>query len=171
MNIRQITCPICSKSIEEGQPRFYFPKLHPTHELADLHGVVHLGCIRLIDRSRHVGQTLASITEGVASHSTEAPLLLRDGNIVLRDFRRDENRIEVIDYENFCEISLPIASLKSLLEPDLEEAVTLGMQVLHVTHGRALEVEFKKPVFVVDLPTLTLSRLLAMLATANIESV
>ncbi|WP_157632208.1 hypothetical protein [Variovorax sp. CF313] len=168
MNIPQLICPICNKPIEEGQSRFYFPKLHPSHELADLHGVLHLDCIRSIDRSRHVGQALAVLTAELASHSKTAPLLLRDGNIILRDFRLDESRIEIADYENFCEISLPINSLKNIQESTSKEAIALGLQILHINQDQFLEIEFKKPAFTVDLPTLSFSRFVSMLIAANV---
>ncbi|UJB31013.1 hypothetical protein [Chromobacterium sp. Beijing] len=156
-------CELCQSEILSGQPRFYFPRLPPNHALADIKGVLHTSCLLVADNSRNIGASLAQIAESVARHSESAPHISRNGNVTLRN-RLDEGRIEVLDFEDFCEISIPLAALDRLRVIAPGASVSLGMQVLHVKADGQLVLEHKSPAFDVHLSALSLERLQAILA-------
>lgn len=158
MSLKNIICTLCGNEIQSGQPRFYFPRLPPNHPLADVQGILHISCLKEADGPRKIGESLAKIAKDLAIHSQSVPLISWDGNIVLRD-RLDESRIEVLDFEDFCEISIPRSILGKLQAARLGESIVLGMQILHITQDGTLELESKAPPFVVCLSALGLSRL------------
>ncbi|WP_133859080.1 hypothetical protein [Comamonas sp. JUb58] len=164
MSKQEINCMLCGHSILDGEARFYFPRLPPNHPLADLKGVLHTSCLISENASKRIGDSLAEIAEWFAKKSDEAPLLVRNGNVVARD-RVAENRIEVLDFEDFCEISIPRAALDQLRNAAPGSAIPLGMQVLHVKEHGELLIEHKSPAFNVELPALGLNRLLSLVGS------
>lgn len=129
MNSGDVVCGLCGCKIEHAQSVFYFPKLPPGHNLEDLRGVLHTSCLVAQDESRKIGLQLANIVESVARVSMDAPFFSRSGNIVVR-YRTAEDKFEIMDCENFCEIVFPRSLLSSVecIEPG--QSILLGMQVL-----------------------------------------
>ena len=158
MNKKNCLCELCHKEIHEEEARFYFPVLPPNHPLADIKGVVHISCLKSIDSSRRIGESLAGIIEGLAKRSESAPLIIRDKNIVLRN-RLDENRIEILDFEDFCEISFPIANLEQVMSITPGSSIDLGMQLFRILENGLITIKFKFSPFIVELPALSLDRL------------
>jgi hypothetical protein len=156
------TCMLCNSDIQSGEPRFYFPVLPLGHPLADLKGMLHITCLKEIDDQRKVGETLASIVEDMAKRSKNAPLITRQGNVVLRD-RHDEQRVEVQDFEDFCEFSIPRSSIARLRLAKPGESIALGMQILHVKEDEKLDLEYKIPHSILRLDALPFDRLLNLL--------
>lgn len=129
MNSGDLICGLCGCKIERGQSVFYFPKLPPGHNLENFRGVLHTSCLVSQDESGKIGFQLANIVESVARVSLDAPFFSRSGNIVVR-YRSVEDKLEILDFENFCEIVFPKSLLSSVecIEPG--KSILLGMQVL-----------------------------------------
>lgn len=161
-----MVCMLCEHDIQDGEPRFYFPRLPPSHHLSDIKGVLHTSCLISADASRNIGASMAEIAEGMARNSESAPFVSREGNVVLRN-RISDGRIEVLDFEDFCEISIPLAALGNLKCAVPSASIALGMQVLHVKDDGQLVIQHKSPAFDVRLPALNLSRLQSLLADAS----
>ena len=161
-----MVCMLCEHEIQDGEPRFYFPKLPSSHHLSDIKGVLHTSCLVSADALRDIGGSMAEIAEGLARRSESAPFVSREGNVVLRN-RISDGRIEVLDFEDFCEISIPLAAMGKLKVAEPGTLIVLGMQVLHVEDDGQLVIEHKSPAFDVRLPALNLSRLQSLLADAS----
>lgn len=129
MNSGDLNCGLCGCKIERGQSDFYFPKLPPGHNLENLRGVLHTSCLVSQDESGRIGFQLANIVESVARVSVDAPFFSRSGNIVVR-YRSVEDKFEILDFENFCEIIFPKALLFSIECIESGQSILLGMQVL-----------------------------------------
>ncbi|MCZ4324631.1 hypothetical protein [Pseudomonas anguilliseptica] len=134
--------------------------------MADIKGILHISCLLAVDHSRKIGESLAQIAESIARRSESAPLTSRERNVVVRS-RPDEARLEVLDFEGFCEISIPLAALGKLKVAEPGVSIVLGMQVLHVKEDGQLVIEHKSPAFDVHLPTLDLCRLQSLLIDAG----
>ena len=107
-------CKICNCEIREDQPTFIFPKLHDSFNLGYLTGESHSTCLRKIDKKLELSNLLAIIHESIAKNSEESKLICRNGNIIVCA-RFDEKRVEIYDYEDFCNISLSAVDLDKIL--------------------------------------------------------
>ncbi|WP_454674019.1 hypothetical protein [Achromobacter pestifer] len=128
--------------------------------MADIRGVLHSSCLIAQEKSREIGTPLADIVEDLARTSTDAPFFSRDGKIVAR-YRPVEENLEIIDFENFCEIIIPkskfnyISNIKNGIVPlrfqDLEikengrvvlinaiDGISYSLQTLNFSRLRAL---------------------------------
>lgn len=156
-------CMLCGHEIQRAEPRFYFPRLPSDHVLAGMVGVMHVSCLTSANRKREISAPLAEIAEGLARQSSVAPFIARDGDIVLR-CRLEEGRMELLDFEDFCEISIPNAVLGRLQNAMPGESISLGMQILKIREGGVLEVESKMPSYEASLHFLNFERLKELLS-------
>lgn len=162
MSGRNSVCPICTLLVEPEQPRFYFPRVPRTHALCDVRGVVHLACVRRIDQERSVGASLANLCHAIADQSSDAPTVARDGNIVVRN-RIHEQRLEICDYEDFCEISIPHRMIGRIAMAGAGDEIDLGMQALRMNDEDRIEIVNRSPRYLTGMPFLGRSRLLRLI--------
>lgn len=108
--MRELICSVCDRKIRKDDPQFHFPHMPKWHKFFDLSGeTFHLNCMKTLDNKRNIGEELADALEKIASKNEFEPLLLRNGNIIVQA-RLDEKAIEIIDYEDFVEFTIPIAN-------------------------------------------------------------
>ncbi|WP_143219524.1 hypothetical protein [Achromobacter xylosoxidans] len=158
MKSTDVICELCGKKIDSKQPIFYFPKLHPEHNLVDLKGIMHVACLVSQDAPRKIGFQLAGMTEDLARRSVEASFLRRNGNIVSR-YREHEENIEILDFENFCEITIPRKSLKDIIHAKRGNSFSLRFDILKVERNGDIFLENKNSGSSNFLRTLNLKRL------------
>lgn len=72
--------------------------------------------------------------------------------------------MELLDFEDFCEISIPNAVLGRLQNAMPGESISLGMQILKIREGGVLEVESKMPSYEASLHFLNFERLKELLS-------
>lgn len=161
MQNKNSVCGLCGRNIERDQPIFFFPSLPLGHNLADIQGVLHVECLVSQDAVRNVGVQMAGIIEQIARVSSDAPFVARDGNIVSR-YRKYEQKYEVLDFENFCEILIPKRAVGNVKQVESEGALPLGFDVLRARNG-SIYLENKRLGSINYLRTLSLKRLLGLL--------
>jgi hypothetical protein len=161
MKNKDSVCGLCGKSIEKGQSIFFFPTLPLGHNLVDIQGVLHVACLVSQDAMRNIGVQLAGMIEQISQAYLDATFVARDGNIVSR-YRIHEQKFEVMDFENFCEIVIPKRVVSNIYNIEPEGSLLLGLDVLHIKEG-GLYLQNKGLGSDTYLRTLSLERLLGLL--------
>ena len=159
-------CKICDCEIKGREPRYYFPRQPQWHDLADLSGIVHVDCIKSIDEKRDIGKKLAYIAEDIACKSEVSPLIKRSGNIVIQG-QMDEERVDILDFEDFDDISIPLPLIDRIQELNIHESIDMGLQTIHVLENGNLEVYM--PMYSVYHSKLNLQRLKELLKGPEIK--
>lgn len=155
--MREKKCNYCNNQINKNDPVFYFPKLPEWHKLYDLSECVfHIGCVKKLNENRNIGMELADIAEKIATRSEDAPLLVRDGNIVVVA-EINERAIEFNDFENFVEFSIRVADLEYILDVQPPQNIKNRMTCINVRQDGGMELV--TPLFNVELVTLSFLRL------------
>lgn len=160
-------CKICNCEILNQEAIFYFPKLPQWHDLSDLNeSKLHINCVKNINQKRKIGSSLADITQDLAKNSEVSPFIYRDGDIVLRA-RLDEEVMEILNFEDFCVMSVSKSILENIQESHTLKSIKIGVNTLHILNGEDLRIEYKN--FIQDLSELNLSRLKNILKNIIIE--
>ena len=133
--MKEKICKICNHQIIKSEHKFYFPHMPQWHELSDLSGsIFHIDCIKSIDKQREIGKQLAYIQQDMATKSYCNPLIERNGNIIIRA-GLDEKTIEIVNYEDFVEFSIPIFNLEKIIS--LEPGETMFNKI-YSTDGKTM---------------------------------
>lgn len=161
-------CKICGNKIDSQVPRFYFPKLPQWHNLSRWSSsILHIDCVKSIDDKHEIGKTLADIVQDLALKSKFEPFLHRSGNIVVRG-RLDEKAIEILNFEDFIEMSFPVTSLEKILLLTPTESISSRTQTIYVLKDSKIKIESK--LFTVYLSELNFLRLKDILESPEIRA-
>jgi len=168
MKTKLDVCKICAEPIIEREPVYYFPKVPEWHELSDLSGtIVHINCIKTIDSQRMIGRTLADMNQDIASGLDFTPFIARDGNVIVQG-NLDSKAIEISDYENFVELSVPFKNLERLRNLPRLESVSCKMQTIRRLENDKLSIEYD--LFSVELTSIDYARFKRLMDLPEIEA-
>lgn len=150
-------CKECNRRIERNIPHFDFPRMPKWHKFIDLScETFHIHCIKELDKKRNIGDELAMITADMALKTDIQPLILRDGNIVVRG-RLDEKAIEIVNYEDFVEFSIPISHFAVITNMNKLETIQNKATSIYLLEDNRLELI--NPLYRIKLEKLDLIRL------------
>lgn len=163
-------CAICGEEIVRESPIFYFPKFGLQHPLRKYFGAVHVKCIRALPHARDISAELRKAYLEIFNEKSDTPIAAHNGNILIKDCIASGNCFEVFDFDDFVTFFVPEKSLLELKSLAIGSSISLGVQNLQKLFRKpdgTMNLEIKRPPFIVDLPLVSFDKLVQCLDAAE----
>ena len=161
-------CKICNKRICSDEAVYYFPKVPEECGFSEFSAsILHIACILASEKKELISDSLAEMKQAIASKLDFTPFISRDKNVIIQG-NIDSRTIEIYNYEDFVELSVPIVQLNKLCNLLPFEFINSTMNTIHLLENNKLKIEYNY--FSVELESLSFPRLVKLVSSSDVKA-